>query len=156
MGAGDPQQTLTVEIALIGAMSLEELRRTWRVKLGGPPPKLRSADLLARALAHQLQVKARGDLPAPLRRRTAEMARRFAEEPGFTPAPGLVLKPGSSLVREWQGERHEVRVLEDGFSYRGERLRSLSEAALKITGTKWNGPVFFGLKARATPQGRQL
>jgi hypothetical protein len=58
------------------------------------------------------------------------------------------LKPGSSLIREWRGVRHEVIVLDEGFSYLGERLGSLSEAAQRITGTKWNGPVFFGLKAR--------
>jgi hypothetical protein len=153
MSAGNPQPVLSAQIALIGAMSLEELRLTWQAKLGGPPPKLRSADLLARALAHQLQVKALGDLPAPLRRRAADLARRFAEEPGFTPTPGPILKPGSSLVREWRGERHEVRVVEGGFTYRGEHLRSLSEAALKITGTKWNGLVFFGLKSRGHEPG---
>lgn len=62
--------------------------------------------------------------------------------------PGPALKSGSSLIKEWRGVRHEVRVLEDGFSYQGERLGSLSEAAQRITGTKWNGHVFFGLKAR--------
>ena len=148
MSGPDRQQRLSAEIARIGAMSLEELRQVWRSRLGGAPPRLRSVDLLARALAHELQVRALGDLPTPVRRRAAELARRFAEEPGFTPSPGLVLKPGSSLVREWRSERHEVRVLEDGFSYRGEKIRSLSEAALKITGTKWNGLVFFGLKER--------
>jgi hypothetical protein len=148
MSGPNRQQRLSAEIARIGAMSLEELRQVWRARLGGCPPRLRSVDLLARALAHELQVRALGDLPAPMRRRAAELARRFAEEPGFTPNPGPVLKPGSSLVREWRGERHEVRVLEDGFSYRGEQIRSLSEAALKITGTKWNGLVFFGLKDR--------
>ena len=148
MSGPDRQQRLSAEIARIGAMSLEELRQVWRSRRGGAPPRLRSVDLLARALAHELQVRALGDLPTPVRRRAAELARRFAEEPGFTPSPGLVLKPGSSLVREWRSERHEVRVLEDGFSYRGEKIRSLSEAALKITGTKWNGLVFFGLKER--------
>ena len=151
MSGDEAHRALAAEIALIGAMSLEELRQAWQAKLGGPPPKLRSTDLLARALAHELQVKALGDLPAPLRRRASELARRFAQEPSFTPTPGPVLKAGSSLVREWRGERHEVRVLQDGFSYRGQRIGSLSEAAQKITGTKWNGLVFFGLKERAAP-----
>ena len=55
---------------------------------------------------------------------------------------------GSSRIKEWRGVRHEVRVLEDGFSYMGERFGSLSEVARRITGTRWNGLVFFGLKAR--------
>ena len=143
--AGDE---LADELALIGAMSLEELRLAWQTRLGAPAPKLRSSDLLARALAHELQVQALGHIPAPARRRMSELARRFAEEPRFTPTPVPALKPGSSLVRDWRGERHEVRVLEEGLSYRGERLGSLSEAARKITGTRWNGLVFFGLRAR--------
>ncbi|MFI4935213.1 MAG: DUF2924 domain-containing protein [Caulobacterales bacterium] len=148
MTSAGSEQALAAQVALVGRMSLDELRAAWRAMLGAPPPKLRSADLLARALAHELQVKALGDIPAPLRRRAADLAQRFVSEPGFTPTPGPVLKPGSSLIREWRGERHEVIVLEEGFSYRGQRLRSLSEAACKITGTKWNGLVFFGLKDR--------
>lgn len=154
MSGQDLQQALSGEIAIVRTMSLEELRQAWRVKLGTLPPKLRSVDLLARALAHELQVKALGDLPAPLRRRANELARRFAEDPAFRPVPGPALKPGSSLIREWRGERHEVRVLEDGFSYRGEHLRSLSEVAQKITGTKWNGLIFFGLKDRTSARKR--
>jgi hypothetical protein len=102
---------------------------------------------------HELRPRdaARGlaaDLSAPLRRKAIELARRFEDEPGFSPTPGPVLKPGSSLIREWRGVRHEIRILEDGFNYKGEHLRSLSEAAQRITGTKWNGQVFFGLKDR--------
>ena len=60
----------------------------------------------------------------------------------------MALKPGSSLVREWGGARHEVAVTEEGFSYQGRVFGSLSQVAGHITGTKWNGPVFFGLKPR--------
>jgi hypothetical protein len=54
--------------------------------------------------------------------------------------------PGTILVREWGGDRHEVRVLESGFEYRGMPYRSLSALARLITGTSWNGPAFFGLR----------
>ena len=64
------------------------------------------------------------------------------------PFSGPVLKAGSALIKDWRGVRHEIRVLEAGFSYCGERFGSLSEVAQRITGTKWNGHVFFGLKAR--------
>ncbi len=60
--------------------------------------------------------------------------------------------PGSSLIREWHGTRHEVAVVDDGFLYQGERFRSLSKVAQRITGTKWNGPVFFGLKRKGAAQ----
>ncbi len=155
MSEQDIQRSLSSELASIGAMSLEDLRAAWRAKLGTAPPRLRSIDLLARALAQELQIRALGDLPAPLRRRASDLARRFAEDPAFRPVAGPALKPGSSLIREWRGERHEIRVMEDGFSYRGEPIRSLSEAALKITGTKWNGLIFFGLKERPSARARR-
>lgn len=141
MSAGDP-------IDRLGTMSLAELRATWTERLGGNPPKLRTRDLLALALAYRLQVRTHGDLPGATKRKMAELARRFTEDRSYTPVPGPVLKSGSSLIKEWRGVRHEVRVLEQGFSYQGERFGSLSEVAQRITGTKWNGMVFFGLKAR--------
>jgi hypothetical protein len=129
-------------------MSLEALRQAWRARLGEEPPKHRVRELLALGLAYRLQARVHGDLPGPLKRRAAELGRRFSEDRNYTPTPGPVLKPGSSLIKEWRGVRHEVRVLEEGFSYLGERMGSLSEAAERITGTKWNSHVFFGLKAR--------
>jgi len=130
------------------AMSLDELRSAWAQHLGGAPPRLRAHELMALSLAYRLQARAQGDLAGPLKRRCAELARKFSEDAKYTPKPGPALKPGSSVIKEWRGVRHEVRVLEDGFSYAGERFGSLSEVAQRITGTKWNGHVFFGLKAR--------
>lgn len=130
------------------AMNLEQLRAVWTQHVGGEPPKLRAQELLALALGWRLQARAQGDLPGATKRRCAELARRFTADPKYTPTPGPALKPGSSLIKEWRGVRHEVRVTEDGFSYLGERFGSLSEVAQRITGTKWNGLVFFGLKAR--------
>ncbi|MGZ3365413.1 MAG: DUF2924 domain-containing protein, partial [Caulobacteraceae bacterium] len=129
-------------------MTLRELREAWALCLGGDPPRLRTRELLALSLGYRLQARREGDVSATIRRRLSELERRFAEDRRYSPQGTPVLKPGSSLVREWRGVRHEVRVLENGFSYRGERLSSLSEAAQKITGTKWNGLVFFGLKER--------
>jgi hypothetical protein len=101
------------------------------------------------ALAYRLQAKLHGDVSGSAKRKIAELTRRFTEDRGYTPMPGPNLKPGCSLIKEWRGVRHEVRVLEQGFSYLGEHFGSLSEAAQRITGTKWNGQVFFGLKARS-------
>lgn len=144
MSVGD----LEAKLATVEALSLEGLRQAWTRELGGAPPKLRTRELMALALAQRLQVRALGDLPGPMKRRVAELARRFTEDRSYTPTPGPNLKPGSSLIKEWRGVRHEVRVHEDGFSYQGEPFGSLSEVAQRITGTKWNGLVFFGLKAR--------
>jgi hypothetical protein len=132
----------------LGEMNIDQLRTTWTQLVGGPVPKLRARELMALALAYRLQARIHGDLPGPLKRKLAELGRRFTEDRSYTPVPGPALKPGCSLIKDWRGVRHEVRVLEEGFSYQGVRFGSLSEVARRITGTKWNGQVFFGLKAR--------
>lgn len=133
----------------LDGLGVPELREAWAQRLAEAPPALRTRELLGLALAYRLQARAEGDLPGPSKRRVAELARRFNADRSYTPTPGPVLMSGSSLIKEWRGARHEVRVLEAGFSYQGERFKSLSQVAQRITGTKWNGQVFFGLKARA-------
>jgi hypothetical protein len=60
----------------------------------------------------------------------------------------ITLRPGTVLGREWQGEMHRVVVLADGFSWNGKTYPSLSKVVRAITGTRWNGPKFFGLRKR--------
>ena len=140
---------ISEEVRANAGQPLPALRREWR-RRWGDVPKFRSRDLLARAAAHRIQVEAYGELSAPLRRRTVELAERFVADRAYSPLAGGVLKPGSSLIREWGGVRHEVAVTNNGFSYQGQPFRSLSQVAGHITGVKWNGHVFFGLKARGT------
>jgi hypothetical protein len=135
------------EVRGIAALDLESLRAEWR-RRWGEPPSFRSKELLARALAHKLQAEVFGDLSAPVKRRAADLAQRFMADRSFMPPAAATLLPGSSLIREWQGKRHEVAVVADGFLYQGGKFRSLSKVAHHITGTKWNGPVFFGLKRK--------
>jgi hypothetical protein len=132
----------------LAALGLPALRLFWAERWGRPP-QYRSRDLMLRALAYRLQVQAEGGLPGASVRRMAVYAAKFMDDRKFTPTPGPLLKPGASLVREWQGARHEVLVTGDGFLYRGRRFRSLSQVAQTITGTKWNGLLFFGLKTRS-------
>jgi hypothetical protein len=141
------KQPIASDLESIAGLDLEQLRAEWRRRWGGPP-KFRSRDSMVRVLAHRLQVEAFGDLPACLQRRAADLAKRFMADRGFTPQAAATLLPGSSLIREWQGKRHEVAVAADGFLYQGQKFRSLSKVAHHITGTKWNGPVFFGLKRK--------
>lgn len=138
---------ISEEVRAVASLELPALRAAWRARWGDVP-QYRSRDLLARAMAYRIQAEAFGDLPVPARRRAAEYAAKFTADRRFTPTPGPTLKPGSSLVREWRGVRHEVAVTETGFNYLGQPYRSLSQVAHTITGTKWNGPVFFGLKVR--------
>ena len=129
--------SLEDDVRAFEAMDLEALRAEWRRRFGAPP-RLRSVDLLRRLLAWRLQADAYGDLDADLRRRLRSTA-----------APRRIdnrIRPGARIAREWQGRRYEVDVVEGGFIHAGARYASLSEIARAITGVRWNGPRFFGLR----------
>ncbi len=138
VGNARPARALAESAA---AMSVGELRALWREVLSSEPPSAFSKDLLARAIAYRLQEEAFGGLsPA-----TARLLRSLAK-PGAEP-PRRV-KVGSVIVREHKGVLHEVTVTPGGFCWRGETYDSLSTIARKITGVSWNGPRFFGLRAK--------
>jgi hypothetical protein len=84
----------------------------------------------------------------------ADLAARLERDPRSALSVPLRIKPGTRLIRAWRGERHQVTVLEHGFEYRGERHGSLSAIAHAITGARWSGPAFFGLKTRRRGNGK--
>ena len=143
----DREQTLEAEIAGLDGLGLQKLRHVWRQRLG-PPPQHLSAELTRRRLAYQLQVKVYGGLKPETRRRLKQFYKAFKADPHHTPSSNLGLKPGLVLTREWNGTEYRVTVLEKGFEYRGEPYGSLSQVAGRITGSRWSGPAFFGLKRR--------
>jgi Protein of unknown function (DUF2924) len=103
---------------------------------------------MIRGLADKLQQRADGGASRALQRRLHILAEEF--EKGALPGnPGRVLKTGATLVRQWRGQTHSVLVGEDGFEYQGQRYRSLTVIAERITGAHWSGPRFFGLSRRA-------
>ena len=108
---------------------------------------------MARALAYRIQADAFGDLDRATKRLLARVA-QGDESALDTNQP--ILKPGTMLVREWQGTLHRVTVLERGFTWSGETFGSLSAAARAITGTNWNGHAFFGLRPRKAHKGNGL
>jgi hypothetical protein len=144
----DHDATLEAEIARLDDLGLDDLRKLCG-RLVGTAPTNHGTHLLRRRLAYELQAKALGDLPTEAQRRLTRLHQAFKADPGFTPLPGLGLKPGIVLTRTWHGVLHQVRVTNEGFGYRGERFGSLSEVARRITGTRWSGPLFFGLKGGA-------
>ena len=141
---------LVCEIVALVARSTKELRLAWRnLHHTGPPPGV-SRDLLIRGLADKLQERDYGGPSRALQRRLQVLAGEF-EKGARSYDPGRVLKTGTTLVRQWRGYSHTVLVKEDGFEYEGERYRSLTMIAERITGAHWSGPRFFGLGKRARP-----
>src|ERR1700687_3883044 len=114
-----------------------------------PPPRMRRA-LLIQALAYRLQEKPLGGLKPTTRRLLAGIADDATARRTRPVARERKIKPGTTLLREWHGAQHRLTVLEDGVQFGGERYRSLSEVARKITGSRWSEPLFFGLKSAVT------
>jgi len=136
------------ELAVIEAMSIEELRERWRTTRNIDPPPSLSTRLLQSVLAYDVQVKRFGGLSQSAERKLARIAARLEKDPNAAALEDEGPAPGARLVREWGGKRHEVEVLNEGFAYRGKIYASLSEIARTITGARWSGPRFFGLKNR--------
>jgi len=143
----DPRK-LESEIASLPDLGLVELRERWKKLYGCPAPKSFRRNLLTRAIAYQMQVEAYGGLRPPLRQRLRRIADTIRAGSGDPLALGPRIKTGTKLIRSWQGVIHTVTALENGFEWQGSRYRSLSEIARRITGTRWNGLVFFGVKPR--------
>lgn len=131
-------ETITSEVRALEMLDLQGLRDVWSARIG-PPPRLRSPDLLRMLLAWRIQAEVFGDLDAE--------TRRDLRRPGPSVPRSQELQSGSRIVREWQGRRCEVTVGDGAYVYEGRRYRSLSQVARAITGVRWNGPRFFGLRA---------
>ena len=132
--------------------SVDELREHWRNLYGTEPPCKIHRSLLIPAIAYRMQENALGALKPSARRhlmRVAGTAPDGRQAPGY---PSHGPKPGTVLVRDWGGVTHQVKVLEDGILLRGKRYKSLSEVARVITGARWSGPLFFGLKSATKEQ----
>lgn len=128
-------------------LTKKELRQRWLKAFGNPPPARASRDLLGLGISWYIQSKRFGGLDRAAREQIADLVADFrsGRAPGATPRhPGL--NPGVTLVREWSGRTFQVQVLEKGFLYDHKIWGSLSEIAREITGARWSGPKFFGLR----------
>lgn len=132
-------EAIAAEVEALRHLDLKGLRAAWRTRFG-PAPPLRSVELLRLMLSWRIQAEADGGLDQETRRRLARN--------GPVQAEGLGLGIGAVLRREWKGEVVEVVVEEKGFRWEAKTYPSLSAAATAIAGSRWNGPRFFGLRAK--------
>jgi hypothetical protein len=146
--AGPSQKAIEDEIARLRGLDLMMLRKRWRTVFRRAAPDHLPRHLLFKMIAYRIQANHFGDLEPKYQRLldeapTPEAAGRRAIEASNK---ATVLKPGTILAREWNGSMHRVTVMADGFAWNGRTYESLSKIAFVITGTRWNGPRFFGLR----------
>ena len=147
------KESVLKQIAELEGLSLGELRKCWRERCDSEPPAYGRA-ALKRRLAYRIQELAyrgvseatRAHLRRHLEQADPEMASGKTTHAARQQRKNATPLVGTSLLRDWQGARYEVTVLNGGFEYEGRRFRSLSAIAREITGTRWNGPAFFGLR----------
>lgn len=132
-------------------MTAADLRVEWRRVWRGDPPDV-TADLLARGIAWKLQARHSPAIAATTRRHLDRLA-KLADPVGALTERTGPLKPGTRLIRQWQGRSIIVTATADGFLFGDRRFRSLSEVAREVTGTNWSGPRFFGLVRRKPDKG---
>lgn len=145
-------KTLEFALALLTDMNAADLRNEWVRLYRSQPPKKLSRGLLELSVAWKLQERTFGGLSAATKRQIAELTQTMATKADLTKARAVTLRSGARLIREWNGETHEVQVVEDGFLWQGKTWRSLSAIAREMTGTRWSGPRFFGVgKTKAVP-----
>jgi hypothetical protein len=127
-------------------LSPEDLKAEWARRHGAPAPNL-SLDLLRLGIGYKLQETKLGGVSRGTRSLLRQVASRAGDGAKRKPLPRK-LTSGTRLVRDWHGVGHTVIVLEKGFEYDGRHWKSLTAIAKAITGTPWNGPLFFGLMER--------
>jgi hypothetical protein len=146
--AAPNQKAIEDEIAHLPGLDLTMLRKRWRTLFRRAAPDHLPRHLLFKMIAYRMQANHFGDLEPKYQRLldeapTPEAAGRSAIDMS---SKAIVLKPGTILAREWNGSMHRVTVMADGFAWNGKTYESLSKIASLITGTRWNGPRFFGLR----------
>ena len=134
------------QINQLRTMSLGQLKCEWRRVCKSAPPASYTADLLMRGIAYRIQEKAFGGLSPEAKRELDSIATIGKSRPGQTRL--VQLRPGNRLVRRWRGSTYNVDVTRDGFVFQERRYASLSTIATEITGTRWSGGRFFGLREK--------
>lgn len=123
-------------------LSLSELKDKWTSAWGKAPPPRMGRTMMEKSLMFKRQYS----LPKDIQNRLDTLVKQYRRNPNCLEERQNDLKPGTRLVRRWKGKEHVVMVKTEGFEYNGQNYTSLSKIANDITGSRWNGWVFFGLR----------
>ena len=149
-----PDSSIQQRLAALPHLSNPELGILWRQLFQkDPPPKIRK-ELVVRVLAYRLQEQEFGGLNNSQSRQLRQLASTLESNPNQALSTRRPIKPGTRLIREWKEQVHVVEANAKGYQYRGNRYQSLSQIARLITGTRWSGPLFFGLKGDQSKESR--
>ena len=140
--------TVEPELMRLVKLSIVQLRLRYRELFRSDPPNAFGPDLLRRSIAQHIQETAYGGLSRSVKRQLNLLIKAYIARPTSKLVLPPRIKTGSVLVRDWKGKSYRVTVTENGFAFEGEPYSSLSEIALLITGTRWNGPRFFGQRTK--------
>jgi hypothetical protein len=138
------------------SLSKSELSKLWRQLFNGHPSLKMRKQLMRRVIAYRLQEQQFGALNNTQLRRLRQIASALEADPNATVSTRPPIKPGTRLVREWKQQVHTVEVDQEGYQYKGAHYESLSEIARLITGTRWSGPLFFGLKDKQSSEALEV
>jgi hypothetical protein len=127
-------------------LSLKELRKRWTDAWNIEPHRWIGLSMLERSLAFKIREQDGYGLTPEQKQRLNKLVTAYKRNPNYFDQGHTALKPGMQLIRNWQGEAHAVTVTANGFSYQNKEYSSLSNIANEITGSRWNGWLFFGLK----------
>ena len=148
MWSGD--SNIEIELQKLAALPRETLAQRWRAFFGSDPPRGVRKRFLMGAVAYGMQARRYGDLKPTVRRRLLNLGEDSPTNREARGVTSVKLKPGARIFREWNGLTHMVQVVEDGFIWNSGQYRSLSAVARAITGARWSGPRFFGLRSGDT------
>jgi Protein of unknown function (DUF2924) len=144
-----PDPSIAAQLSSLPGLNKQALTGLWRELFETDPPTGMRKELMVQFLAYRIQEQAFGSVSGRNLSRLRQLAKAIESSCKATPQK-IRIKPGTRLIREWREEVHAVNVEDGSYEYRGHRFESLSEIARLITGTRWSGPSFFGLKNKTT------
>jgi hypothetical protein len=149
-----PNMSITDQLSSLPSMHKEALARLWRGLFETDPPSRMRKELMLQFLAYRMQEQEFGPLSERSHRRLCQVAKAIKDSANTFLLQKIPIRAGTRLIRKWKDQVHIVNVEEDSYEYRGTRYDSLSEIARLITGTRWSGPLFFGLKNKRVENSR--